>query len=122
LLLGLALSSFALATVVCNALIDLGDTFPLKVVNDAAEIRYLRECKDQECTKFGSPSKHDPGDSFTFNAVVDSEFTEIYLIQTPAGKVVGCLIFHFPEVQTHLTVRMTDAISCPGGHATPKIP
>jgi hypothetical protein len=38
--------------VLTKFVIDIGDTFPVKVTNDAEDTQYVSFCKDDACTSF----------------------------------------------------------------------
>ena len=110
----LALTALLLLTA-CESL-D-GDTFSMKLVNDAPREVSLYHCKDFSCGELGPRIRVSPGDSFPLTMV--TKIIKRYLVEDSDGNLLGCVRLEFEERHAGLQVPVSDAEPCPDGHTLP---
>jgi hypothetical protein len=118
LLIGAFLALTALLPLVACGSLN-GDTFIMKLVNDAPREVSLYYCRDSTCGEFLRPVRVAPGDSFELNMVAKKGFIDRYLVEDSDGNLLGCMHLEFETPRPGARIPISDAEPCPEGHTLP---
>jgi hypothetical protein len=80
--------------------------------NDLARPVQLGWCKDATCRRVTGWIGVDPGATATEQVRSDGKATRRFVVVGPPDTVYGCFTFHFPKVESGVTVRLSTAQRC----------
>jgi hypothetical protein len=104
------LCGFCLALASCSA--DLTEQFlPLDIVNDTNAEMIVDQC-DVKCNLLHDHADLKPGQIMGVN-VSDANVPEWFVVTTPDGKRVGCLLAQFSHKESSARIGLSKTRPCP---------
>lgn len=98
----------------CDPRFDPGRrVFAITIVNDSDRAVFLKLCTDRRCDHFGYTDHWKPRESGQENVMTGPGLTRWKVLDV-SGATLGCIPLEFRQKVRGVTVRLSDAVSCPG--------
>jgi hypothetical protein len=98
----------------CDLRIDPGDrVFAITFVNDTDRAVHVKLCTDPSCDHFGYSHRWQAREAGQENVMTGPGLTRWRVVDA-SGATLGCIPLEFEQKIRGVTVRLSEAVTCPG--------